>query len=229
LRIDSVNSDLNNGQLGVKSTNESGTDSSSSNLKVEPKQSPVKITEWPKGVTVDERESVEFSATVTGLPIPKVKWIVNGETIESSRDNYTVSESNGRHTLKIISVEKRHAGSVEILASNDYTSDKAGAELNVKAAQTAPVFRSKLQDKNVDEGQPIRFEVSIENLTPDTKVQWTLNGKELQPGVNGVEIGDNNNGTYYLSIPKASPDLTGQLSVKAQNSVGSNSSDANVS
>lgn len=197
-------------------------------MKVEPKQSPVKITEWPKGVTVEERESVEFSATVTGLPKPKVVWRVNNETIESSRDNYTITESNERYTLRISSVEKRHAGSVEVQASNDYTSDKAGAELNVKPAQTAPVFRAKLLDKSVDENQPVRFEVSVENPA-DVKVQWSLNGKPLQPGVDGVEIGDNGNGTYYLSIPKATPDMNGNLSVTASNAIGSSSSDAKVS
>lgn len=180
-------------------------------------------------MTVEEQENVEFSATVTGLPKPKVVWKVAGETIESSQGNYTISESDGRHTLKISSVEKRHAGSVEVQASNDFTSDKAGAELTVKAKQTAPVFRTKLQDKSVDEGQPVRFEVTLENPTPDTKVRFSLNGKELKPGVDGVEIGDNGNGTYYLSIPKATPDLSGQLNVTAENSIGSNSSDARVS
>jgi membrane carboxypeptidase/penicillin-binding protein PbpC len=227
LRIDNPTEDLT-GPLEVTAKNETGSDNTNSNLKVEPKQSPVKITEWPRGTTVEERESVEFSATVVGLPQPTVKWNINGEIVESSRDNYTVTESNGRHTLRIASVEKRHAGTVQIEASNGYSSDKAGAELGVKPGKSAPVFRTKLQDQSVDEGKPLRCEVTLENPSPDTRVRWYLNGNELQPGVNGVQISDNGNGTYTLSIPNATSDMNGQLKVDAANSVGSNSSEARV-
>lgn len=228
MRIDNPTGDLS-GQLGVTAKNETGSDNTSSNLKVEPKQSPVKITEWPKGTTVEERESVEFSATVTGLPKPTVKWNINGEIVESSRDSFTLTESNGRHTLRIGSSEKRHAGTIQVEASNGYSSDKAAAELSVKPGKTAPVFNSKLQDKSVDEGQPLRYEVSLENPTPDTRVRWYLNGNELQPGVNGVQIGDNGNGSYTLSIPNATSDMNGNVKVVAENAVGSNSSEARVS
>lgn len=145
---------------------------------------------------------------------------VNGVHISTSPD--------GTSTLTIDSPTSDQTGQLGATAKNETGSDTTNSNLKVEPSKTAPVFSSKLQDKSVDEGQPIRFDVSVENQTPDTKVSWYMNEKELQPGVNGVQIGDNGDGNYTLSISSAALDMSGQLKAVAKNSAGSNSSEAQV-
>ncbi|XP_029037372.2 interference hedgehog-like isoform X4 [Osmia bicornis bicornis] len=71
----------------------------------------------PKASTFSEGGELELSCMVTGEPQPKVEWLINGESLTPS-DNVEIKGS----TLLISEVQKKHAGIVQCVASNEYGS-----------------------------------------------------------------------------------------------------------
>lgn len=60
-----------------------------------------------------------------------------------------------------------------------------------------PVFKTHLIDRHVDEGEPLRWDVSIERSTSETRVSWFLNDEQLLSNEN-VQIVDH--GSYLNSF-----------------------------
>ncbi|XP_076168417.1 interference hedgehog isoform X2 [Ptiloglossa arizonensis] len=89
-----------------------------------------KVIKLPKASTFSEGGELELSCTVTGEPQPKVEWLINGESLLPS-DNLEIKGSR----LFISEVEKRHAGIVQCVASNEYGSDSGYNLLRVNPKQ----------------------------------------------------------------------------------------------
>lgn len=85
---------------------------------------PPKVTKQPKASTFSEGGELELSCTVTGEPEPSVEWLINGETLMPSK-NQNIKGA----TLFISEVEKKHAGIVQCVASNEYGSHSSGYNL----------------------------------------------------------------------------------------------------
>ncbi|EFN82287.1 interference hedgehog isoform X1 [Harpegnathos saltator] len=85
---------------------------------------PPKVTKQPKASTFSEGGELELSCAVTGEPEPTVEWLINGETLTPSKNQEIRST-----TLFIAEVEKKHAGIVQCVASNDYGSHSSGYNL----------------------------------------------------------------------------------------------------
>lgn len=60
-----------------------------------------------------------------------------------------------------------------------------------------PVFKTHLIDRNVNEGEPLRWDIQIERPYQGVTVKWFLNGKELTSNEN-VQIIDH--GMFHLII-----------------------------
>lgn len=91
---------------------------------------PPKVTNPPKASTFPEGGELELSCTVTGEPEPVVEWLVNGESLMPSKNQ----EMRGS-TLFVSEVEKRHAGIVQCVASNEYGSHSGYNLLRVTPKQ----------------------------------------------------------------------------------------------
>lgn len=91
---------------------------------------PPKVTKQPKSSTFSEGGELELSCTVTGEPEPTVEWLINGESLMPSKNQ----EIRGS-TLLISVVEKRHAGIVQCVASNEYGSHSGYNLLKVNPKQ----------------------------------------------------------------------------------------------
>ncbi|KOC62464.1 Interference hedgehog [Habropoda laboriosa] len=89
-----------------------------------------KVTKPPKASTFSEGGELELSCMVTGEPQPKVEWLINGESLSPS-DNVEIKGS----TLLISEVEKKHAGIVQCVASNEYGSHSGCDLLRVNPKQ----------------------------------------------------------------------------------------------
>ncbi|XP_017879078.1 interference hedgehog-like isoform X2 [Ceratina calcarata] len=89
-----------------------------------------KVTKSPKASTFSEGGELELSCTVTGEPQPKIEWLINGESLTPS-DNVEIKGS----TLLISEVEKKHAGIVQCVASNEYGSHSGCNFLRVNPKQ----------------------------------------------------------------------------------------------
>ncbi|XP_043490484.1 interference hedgehog-like [Polistes fuscatus] len=89
-----------------------------------------KILKSPKALTFSEGGELELSCSVTGQPEPTIEWLINGETLLPD-NNLEIRGS----TLFISEVEKKHAGIVQCVASNEYGSDSGYNLLRVNPKQ----------------------------------------------------------------------------------------------
>ncbi|XP_011865630.1 PREDICTED: interference hedgehog-like isoform X3 [Vollenhovia emeryi] len=91
---------------------------------------PPRVTWQSNTCEFHEGGKLELSCDVQGEPQPSVEWLINGETLVSSK----TQEMTGS-TLRISDVEKRHAGIVQCVATNDYGSHSGYEILQVQPKQ----------------------------------------------------------------------------------------------
>ncbi|KAG5327502.1 IHOG protein, partial [Pseudoatta argentina] len=78
---------------------------------------PPRVTRQPSACKFHEGGKLQLSCNVTGEPQPIVEWLINGESLMPSETQEMIAS-----TLLISEVEKKHAGIVQCVASNDYGS-----------------------------------------------------------------------------------------------------------
>ncbi|XP_017760763.1 PREDICTED: interference hedgehog-like isoform X1 [Eufriesea mexicana] len=93
-----------------------------------------KVTKPPKASTFSEGGELELSCAVTGEPQPKVEWLINGESLTPG-DGVEMNMEIKGSTLLISEVEKKHAGIVQCVASNEYGSHSGCNLLRVNPKQ----------------------------------------------------------------------------------------------
>ncbi|XP_028049270.1 interference hedgehog isoform X2 [Monomorium pharaonis] len=101
---------------------------------------PPRVTKPPRPCKTLEGGKLQLSCDVTGEPAPKMEWLINGEPLMPSK---TVEMRDS--TLIISEVEKKHAGIVQCVASNQYGSHSAYNLLQVKPKEH--VIGSKAESK----------------------------------------------------------------------------------
>lgn len=74
-----------------------------------------------------------------------------------------------------------HAGRLSVQAENESGSAESSGQVSVTPTATEPRFRAQLENKSVEEGEPLRWDVALENPTPDTQLTWFLNDRKLEP------------------------------------------------
>lgn len=89
-----------------------------------------RVTKAPKGSTFSEGGELELSCSVTGEPEPNIEWLINGKSLIPNKNQ----EIKGS-TLLISEVEKKHAGIVQCVASNEYGSHSGYNFLQVNPKQ----------------------------------------------------------------------------------------------
>ncbi|CAI2304070.1 unnamed protein product [Caenorhabditis sp. 36 PRJEB53466] len=214
------------GKVTVEASNEVGTSESSAKLTVNsPATTPI-VVDGPKSVTIKETETAEFKATITGFPAPTVKWTINEKVVEESTTVTTI-KTEDVYTLKISSAKVEQSGTVKVTAQNSAGLDSKQADLKVEPNVVAPKFKSQLTDRNVDEGEPLRWNLELDGPFQGTEVTWSLNGKPLTKS-DTVQVVDHGDGTYHVTIAEAQAEMTGTLTVKAKNAAGEAESSAKV-
>lgn len=78
---------------------------------------PPRVTRQPSACKFHEGGKLQLSCDVTGEPEPIVEWLINGESLMPSKTQEMIGS-----TLLISEVEKKHAGIVQCVASNEYGS-----------------------------------------------------------------------------------------------------------
>uniref|UniRef100_A0A1I7S955 Muscle M-line assembly protein unc-89 n=1 Tax=Bursaphelenchus xylophilus TaxID=6326 RepID=A0A1I7S955_BURXY len=227
LNIPSASPDRS-GKISIKAENPAGSNDSNANLNVKPALKAPIFKQGLNDANVDEGKPVTFTVTLENpTPDTKLTWFLNGKPVQAGPNAQIADNGNGTYTLTIPNATPDLSGKVSVKAENPAGSNESNANLNVKPALKPPQFKAKLSDKSVNEGQPIRYDVEIENPTPDTKLTWLLNGKPLENG-DKCQIVDHGDGTHHLTLSHATPDMTGQLTVKAENPAGSSDSSAKL-
>uniref|UniRef100_A0A0R3RFL4 Immunoglobulin I-set domain protein n=1 Tax=Elaeophora elaphi TaxID=1147741 RepID=A0A0R3RFL4_9BILA len=215
------------GNIKVTAINEGGQASSSFNMTITEKDIAPEIISGPNSLSIKENDTAEFRVEITGKPLPTVKWQLNGRELSPSDTNISIKSFEEVHILKIERANVKHAGEVVVTAEN--TAGMVGKEvvLKVEPDLTKPVFKTHLIDRNVNEGEPLRWDVAIERPYIGVTLKWFLNGKELTNSEN-VQIIDHGEGKYHITINEAKVDMCGTLVAKATNSCGTSESHASV-
>lgn len=78
-----------------------------------------------------EGSAAKFTACVTGIPKPLVKWFKNGEQLEASKHYTMEHEHNGILRLIIYQVKPSDIGEYRVSISNKYGSDTCTARLHL--------------------------------------------------------------------------------------------------
>ena len=91
---------------------------------------PPTVLRPPRLSTFPEGGELELSCNATGYPTPRLEWLINGETLAPSK-NLEIRGSS----LLISLVEKKHAGIVQCVASNEYGSHSGYNYLRVTPKQ----------------------------------------------------------------------------------------------
>lgn len=89
-----------------------------------------RVLRIPKGGTFSEGGELELSCGVIGSPEPTIEWLINGEPLKKS---INVEIKGGM--LFVSPVEKKHAGIVQCVASNEYGSHSGCSLLRVNPKQ----------------------------------------------------------------------------------------------
>lgn len=102
------------------------------------------------------------------------------------------------------------------------------AKVEIEPREKKPAFVADLQDSQVVEGFPVRFDVKVIGHPPP-KLKWLHNGQEIKPTGDHAKILNNPDGSVSLIIDKALPSDVGDYQVIATNDTGAVASNAVLS
>ncbi|CAF5131318.1 unnamed protein product, partial [Rotaria sp. Silwood1] len=131
--------------------------------------------------SIQIRQQIEYSTTITGRPLPEIQWLKNQKPLNASPPHInieTIEEDVIKTTLRIDNIQSDDDGTYAIRVKNRAGQKESSSKLNVLAKLT---FIKKIQDENVIQGQPISFQCQIEAI-PKPKVTFYLNDQELKSG-----------------------------------------------
>uniref|UniRef100_A0AAF5HXT5 Uncharacterized protein n=1 Tax=Strongyloides stercoralis TaxID=6248 RepID=A0AAF5HXT5_STRER len=214
---------IHSGEIKVTAQNEAGQAESKTDIVVEKKQTPARIEKGIESKEVNEGEQIEYTVKVQGFPEPNVKFIKNGNVIESGKDDIIIEKHDNEYKLKLLNVKKNDSGKIEVVAENKCGSDKSSGDLKVIPKPVKPIIKTPLYDKDVEEGTPIRYDIELEDYDKLTTLDWYLNDKKLESDGN-INIVDHQDGSFHINIRSPTESMTGTLKCVAKNKAGECSS-----
>jgi pectin methylesterase-like acyl-CoA thioesterase len=183
------------GTYSLIASNSAGITTNSMNLTVSSGNVAPNIT-GPVNQTVIQGSNATFSASVSGLPVPTLQWMVNGTSLQG--------ETNSSLTLTNIAYSQ-NGYSYSLVASNAAGSVTNGATLFVLVPPTISAQPANLIVTNT---QSAAFSVTASGV-PTPNYQWYFNGNQISGATS----------SNYL-IATASPANIGNYNVTISNSVG---------
>ncbi|VDD94061.1 unnamed protein product, partial [Enterobius vermicularis] len=184
------------GTYTVRIKNEYGSAESNAKLTVEP--DPDRNHVAPEfqtsmeDVECDEGDDVRFKTVLTGDPNPEVSWLVNGIPLTESDKIKFISE-DGICILTIKNVTRHFDGIVSCMGVNRLGSQISEARLKVRIPPTPPQFDRPLEDKIVQEGSRILYDIEISGYPEPS----------ISSGDYGIEISGRGEGIYRLDVTSA--------------------------
>ena len=210
------------GTYAVKITNEYGTKESTAKLIVQADPDKNHVPPEFQAVIEDaecnEGDTVKFKAVLTGDPDPEVTWLVNGIPLTESEKIKFICE-DGICIVTIKDVSRHFDGTITCQGKNRLGTSSCDAHLRVRVPPSAPQFERPLEDRVITEKGAVMFECDVSGY-PDPKVEFTLKGKTLVNGQDGVEILQRD-GNFRITISYISMDKhDGEIIAKAVNQHG---------
>jgi hypothetical protein len=215
------------GKIKVIAENDGGSAESSAALTVLPQATLPEFIVVPTSMTIKEKETVEFHSQVRGTPKPTVRWTINEKVVESSTENITIREEGEHYYMKMTNTKTTETGKVMVKAENSVGRVEKSAELIVERLVVGPQFKNQLLNRDVAEGEPLRWDISLVEPMPGTTLTWILNEETLTTNEQ-TQIVDHGDGSYHLTLTSAKTEMTGSIACRAVNEAGSADSRATV-
>lgn len=213
------------GDYTCKAVNEAGDAESSAHLHISPLQIPAKFTSRLENVDVAEGEPAKLKCTVIGRPDPNIAWFKGQQQLhENSRFQMMVTPDSSC-ILSILRVDMNDEGTYTCKATNSVGKDSCSANVTVHGEGKSPEFTKVLENIEIPDGNPVRFEVHVEGK-PTPVVEW-LKGSKLVKAAPRVEVQAHEN-FHTLVITNCRDDDSGTYTCKAQNKFGTATCEATL-
>uniref|UniRef100_A0A8C9Z9W6 Ig-like domain-containing protein n=1 Tax=Sander lucioperca TaxID=283035 RepID=A0A8C9Z9W6_SANLU len=155
-----------------------------------------------------------FRCTVDGSQPLCVQW-QKDENCIAEDPNIERRFENKEATLRILTCEAIHSGKYTCQVVNDAGQDRCFATLKVQGKP--PMIHEKPELIKVTRGDPVSLECRVAG-SPQIRVKWTKEGKELQSSRKHHLYFDNN--LSSLNIQSSQPEDSGEYLFEAKNSFG---------
>ena len=175
-------------------------------------------------VEVVEGSPAKLQCKVTGVPEPSIEWFRDGEPVKEDK-RIKIRFDGELCTLKILSTELEDEGTYKCVAKNDLGSVSCASELLVNEPNKKPEFIEKMKPVNVTEGEPARFDVTVEG-NPLPVVDWFKGKDKLDDERRYVMMEDEEAGSFTLIVEDTVPEDAGTYKCVAANTEGQASSKA---
>uniref|UniRef100_A0A1I7VN34 Immunoglobulin I-set domain-containing protein n=1 Tax=Loa loa TaxID=7209 RepID=A0A1I7VN34_LOALO len=219
MTINEAKSDMS-GTLIVKASNSCGTSESHASVEIREVIRKPEIIRQPQDHTVDENQTVKFSAVVSGKPTPSVNWYMDGMKLENNNEvRVKFDETTGKTSVKIFKTNLSDSGKkITLKVENTEGQVEAGAILTVSKKSEPPSIVAEMKSRQVNEGETVNFSIKVTGY-PTPEVAWFQNGEPIISGGN-IEITEED-GIHTLVLSDVLPEQGGEISCEARNSVGS--------
>lgn len=175
-------------------------------------------------VEVVQGTPAKLQCKVTGKPEPNIEWFKDNEPVKEDK-RIKVRFDGELCTLKILSTELEDEGAYKCVAKNDFGSVSCASELLVNEPNKKPEFIEKMKPVSVTEGEPARFDVTVEGI-PLPEVDWFKGKDKLEDEGRYVMMDDEEAGIFTLIVEDTVPDDAGTYKCVAANEEGQASSKA---
>ena len=175
-------------------------------------------------VEVVQGSPAKLQCKVTGVPEPSIEWFRDSEPVKEDK-RIKIRFDGELSTLKILSTELEDEGAYKCVAKNDLGSVSCASELLVNEPNKKPEFIEKMKPVNVTEGEPARFNVTVEG-NPLPVVDWFKGKDKLDDEGRYVMVANEEAGIFTLIVEDTVPEDAGTYKCVAANEEGQASSKA---
>lgn len=175
-------------------------------------------------VEVVQGSPAKLQCKVTGVPEPSIEWFRDSEPVKEDK-RIKIRFDGELSTLKILSTELEDEGAYKCVAKNDLGSVSCASELLVNEPNKKPEFIEKMKPVNVTEGEPARFDVTVEG-NPLPVVDWFKGKDKLDDEGRCVMMANEEAGIFTLIVEDTVPEDAGTYKCVAANEEGQASSKA---
>uniref|UniRef100_T1J582 Down syndrome cell adhesion molecule n=1 Tax=Strigamia maritima TaxID=126957 RepID=T1J582_STRMM len=170
----------------------------------------------PARQTIDIGKPANFTCVISGVPIRKVVWFKNSQSLVSN-EHFRLSSIE---YLQIVSVKREDKGMYQCHVKNDNEYVQATAELQLGDA--APELISKFHDQTVQPGSSVSLQCIVVG-NPPPQISWTVHDSPvpIEPGFStGTVINLKGEVVGSLNISHIRTEDGGEYKCSARNRAG---------
>ncbi|XP_029048165.2 obscurin-like isoform X4 [Osmia bicornis bicornis] len=174
-------------------------------------------------VNCKDRDDLEMTIRVTGIPRPTITWLKDGETIKEDSRHKITTHVDGivDSTFSITTFSHSDVGEIRCQATN--VAGSAQTKCNLKMKLITPTFDQGLpKSAEVDEGDSFELKAKIDG-SPMPEVAWFKDGEKIVPD-DHIKIETLPNGLTKLTIDRVNPTDCGAYKLIINNSTGEHTS-----